>query len=144
MGNIVHVRLFSNRNIIFQVAFTLNQLSFILLFVALSCTFIAQKYQNAQHRPKSLVTAFCLRVASDIPLLTGCWSTPLWGAKAPAVANIAHPQWCFPENPSPIKATNIRKERQRNAVLTEERKTRLELATPTLARLCSTNWAISA
>ena len=25
-----------------------------------------------------------------------------------------------------------------------ERKTRLELATPTLARLCSTNWAISA
>ena len=26
----------------------------------------------------------------------------------------------------------------------EERKTRLELATPTLARLCSTNWAISA
>ena len=26
----------------------------------------------------------------------------------------------------------------------QERKTRLELATPTLARLCSTNWAISA
>ena len=26
----------------------------------------------------------------------------------------------------------------------KERKTRLELATPTLARLCSTNWAISA
>ena len=28
--------------------------------------------------------------------------------------------------------------------ITFERKTRLELATPTLARLCSTNWAISA
>ena len=37
-----------------------------------------------------------------------------------------------------------KKKRQPLAVLTKERKTRLELATPTLARLCSTNWAISA
>ena len=33
---------------------------------------------------------------------------------------------------------------QRIFSLIRERKTRLELATPTLARLCSTNWAISA
>ena len=32
-----------------KVRFTLNQLSFILLVVALSCTFVAQKYQNARH-----------------------------------------------------------------------------------------------
>ena len=31
-----------------------------------------------------------------------------------------------------------------NSKFQRERKTRLELATPTLARLCSTNWAISA
>ncbi len=52
-----------------KVRFTLNQLSFILLVVALSCTFVAQKYQNARHRAKSVVTSFCSRVASDIPRL---------------------------------------------------------------------------
>ena len=43
---------------------------------------------------KSAITAFCSRVASDIPRSAERWSALLWGAKAPVVANIAHSQWC--------------------------------------------------
>ena len=43
---------------------------------------------------KSVITAFCSRVASDIPRPAERWSALLWGAKAPVVANIARPQWC--------------------------------------------------
>ena len=43
---------------------------------------------------KSAITAFCSRVASDIPRPAERWSALLWGAKAPVVANIAHSQWC--------------------------------------------------
>ena len=42
---------------------------------------------------KSVITAFCSRVASDIPRPAERWSALLWGAKAPVVANIAHSQW---------------------------------------------------
>ena len=43
---------------------------------------------------KSAITAFCSRVASDIPRSAERWSALLWGAKAPVVANIARSQWC--------------------------------------------------
>ena len=43
---------------------------------------------------KSVITAFCSRVASDIPRSAERWSALLWRAKALVVANIARPQWC--------------------------------------------------
>ena len=45
-----------------------------------------------------------------------------------------------------VRGTMLRSGHEKRSVVNwpEERKTRLELATPTLARSCSTNWAISA
>ena len=48
------------------------------------------------------------------------------------------------KNVSETSRPLIHKMLWKNECLNDERKTRLELATPTLARLCSTNWAISA
>ena len=52
------------------------------------------KERKAPAPAKSVITAFCSRVASDIPRPAERWSALLWGAKAPVVANIARPQWC--------------------------------------------------
>ena len=46
--------------------------------------------------------------------------------------------------PLDTRTWNVRVYQFRHLGSFKERKTRLELATPTLARLCSTNWAISA
>ena len=62
-----------------------------------SLSFIYFRRAKVAKRPapaKSVITAFCSRVASDIPRPAERWSALLWGAKAPVVANIARPQWC--------------------------------------------------
>ena len=62
-----------------------------------SFSFIYFRRAKVAKRPspaKSVITAFCSRVASDIPRSAERWSALLWGAKAPVVANIARSQWC--------------------------------------------------
>ena len=62
-----------------------------------SLSFIYFRRAKVAKRPspaKSVITAFCSRVASDIPRPAERWSALLWGAKAPVVANIARSQWC--------------------------------------------------
>ena len=53
-------------------------------------------------------------------------------------------KYFFPLATTKFQPIDAKQKKDNRLVVFQERKTRLELATPTLARLCSTNWAISA
>ena len=79
--------------VLFYGALNLNY-SLLFFFKSFYTCFLSlKKHQKRPAPAKSVITAFCSRVASDIPRSAERWSALLWGAKAPVVATIAHSPW---------------------------------------------------